>query len=127
MNMETPKKWFVYINDHHEGPYSVSEVKDKIASKLVGHESYVWCEGMGDWAVITSIPELAALLSVSASVATTTNMNTDDHPSNSLTSSLSTSLTTDTSEEATDPVHSDYVAPKTAVSTKRSPARIATT
>jgi hypothetical protein len=58
MNIETHKKWFVYVDDHHEGPYSLQEVALKKSQGIVTDETFVWCEGMGDWAVITGVTEL---------------------------------------------------------------------
>jgi hypothetical protein len=55
-NLET-KKWFVYIGDHHEGPFSVPEIQDKIISGGVQSNAYVWCEGMSDWQSMTDVPD----------------------------------------------------------------------
>ena len=58
MNMENEKKWFIYIGDHHEGPFSVEEVSEKKKSYEVNNESYVWCEGMNDWVMLSEVKEL---------------------------------------------------------------------
>jgi hypothetical protein len=59
MNIENEKKWFVYIGDHHEGPFSVLEVSERKNSGSVRDDSYVWCEGMNDWLMLSDVKELA--------------------------------------------------------------------
>jgi hypothetical protein len=63
MNMEIQKKWFVYVGDHHEGPFSVDEVRQKQIAGVVGKDSYVWAEGMADWQMLSQVQELANELS----------------------------------------------------------------
>ncbi len=58
MNTEIEKKWFVYVGDHHEGPFSIPEVIEKRSIGLVTDESYVWCEGMADWLMLSQVSEL---------------------------------------------------------------------
>jgi hypothetical protein len=58
MNMEIQKKWFIYIGDHHEGPFSAEEISQKLKSGEAKEESYVWCEGMADWQMFSSVNEL---------------------------------------------------------------------
>lgn len=59
MNNENDKKWFIYVNDHHEGPFTVTEVNEKKKIGLVTDQSYVWCEGMNDWNMLTEVKELS--------------------------------------------------------------------
>jgi hypothetical protein len=54
MNIENEKKWFVYVGDHHEGPFNANEVNEKKTAGLVNDESYVWCEGMSDWVMLSN-------------------------------------------------------------------------
>lgn len=56
--MELQKKWFVYMDDHHEGPFSPDEIYKKQKSGTVTQESYVWCEGMSDWQMLEQVAEL---------------------------------------------------------------------
>jgi len=58
MNPEIQKKWFIYIGDHHEGPFSIEEMSARQKAGQVKSESYVWCEGMADWQVLSSVTEL---------------------------------------------------------------------
>ena len=52
------KKWFVYLNDHHEGPFSVAEIFEKKTSGVVMSSThYVWCEGMKDWVLMDEVPD----------------------------------------------------------------------
>lgn len=53
------KKWFVYLGDHHEGPFSVDEVLQKENSGVIGRGSFVWCDGMPDWKPMQEVDELA--------------------------------------------------------------------
>lgn len=55
------KKWFVYMGDHHEGPFSLEEIQGKMQAGLVTASQYAWCEGMGDW---QQIPEVEAFQSI---------------------------------------------------------------
>ena len=63
MNMEIQKKWFIYINDQHQGPFSVDEVQQKLTSGQITQQNHVWCEGMSDWQVITQVASLMLELS----------------------------------------------------------------
>ena len=58
MNPEIQKKWFIYIGDHHEGPFSIEEMSARQKAGQVKSESYVWCEGMADWQMLSSVTEL---------------------------------------------------------------------
>ena len=64
MNTEIEKKWFVYIGDHHEGPFRVDEIQEKKKSGLISDESYVWCDGMPDWVMLSKISELKSFAQV---------------------------------------------------------------
>jgi len=58
MNSELQKKWFVYLSDHHEGPFSATELSQKQKTGTVNSQSYVWSEGMVDWKPLTEVGEL---------------------------------------------------------------------
>lgn len=60
------KKWFVYVSDHHEGPFSLADVQPKLAVGEVGRHSYVWCEGMGDWKPMHEVAAFEQLLGAGA-------------------------------------------------------------
>ena len=62
MDSMSEKKWFIYINDQNEGPFSVSELQEKLKNGQLTSESFVWAEGMEDWEQITHVPNLSALL-----------------------------------------------------------------
>jgi hypothetical protein len=55
------KKWFVYLGDHHEGPFSLAEMQTKMNARQVTLTHYVWCEGMSDWLPMTEVPQLQPL------------------------------------------------------------------
>ena len=52
MDPLTEKKWFLYINDHHEGPLSVSDIHERMKLGSAHQESFVWQEGMPTWQMI---------------------------------------------------------------------------
>jgi hypothetical protein len=54
------KKWFIYVQDHHEGPFTVDEIYQGIAEGRFSREGYVWAEGMKDWLPMGQVPEFAA-------------------------------------------------------------------
>jgi hypothetical protein len=56
------KKWFVYMGDHHEGPFSLSEVQVKVAQGVVHSQQYVWCDGMSDWLPMTQVTDFQSLV-----------------------------------------------------------------
>jgi len=69
MDAFNEKKWFVYIGDKHEGPFSLKEIEGKMSQGSVTNASYVWAEGMSDWKVMTDVPEFSSIASGSASAS----------------------------------------------------------
>jgi hypothetical protein len=63
------KIWFIYLTDHHEGPFTPAEVAEKIGQGAVTPQSLGWKDGMAEWVPIESIPELSAALSAPAGLA----------------------------------------------------------
>lgn len=51
----TEKKWFVYLGDHHEGPFSIDELQGKLTAGQVSTTQYVWCDGMTDWKLMSEV------------------------------------------------------------------------
>jgi hypothetical protein len=49
------KNWFIAINDHHEGPYSLSQLK---RDARLFPDTLVWREGFPDWTPARKVPEL---------------------------------------------------------------------
>ena len=58
MNVITEKKWFIYLQDHHEGPFSPEEIQEKITQGQLSPRNYIWTDGMQDWKVLDEIFEL---------------------------------------------------------------------
>ncbi len=56
------KKWFVYLTDHHEGPFSLDDIKGKLSLGQVNSQNYVWSEGMKDWEPMPTVPAFKPLL-----------------------------------------------------------------
>jgi len=69
MNTELQKKWFVYLGDHHEGPFNADELNQKQKNGQISLQSYAWSEGMADWKPILEINELSSELKKIQSVA----------------------------------------------------------
>ncbi len=61
MSTET-KIWFVYLSDHHEGPFTPEEVAEKVKQGVVNAQSLGWKDGMAEWVPLESIPELKSAL-----------------------------------------------------------------
>lgn len=57
------KKWFIYLGDHHEGPFSLQDIQGKMAQGALTRSSYVWAEGMPDWKVMSDVPAFESLVS----------------------------------------------------------------
>lgn len=53
------KKWFVYLGDHHEGPFSIADIQTMMADGHVSTANYIWCEGMGDWQLMSEVGAFA--------------------------------------------------------------------
>ena len=66
MDNANEQKWFVYIGDKHEGPFSVSDISQKIKEGTLTTEQYVWCEGMADWLPMLEVPDFKSLGSAPA-------------------------------------------------------------
>jgi hypothetical protein len=51
------KKWFIYVVDHHEGPFTVEEIWAGIDGGRFAKTGFVWADGMKDWVALTSLPD----------------------------------------------------------------------
>jgi len=51
-------KIFLSINGEVQGPYSIDEIKDRLASKKISLESYAWKESFVDWVRLSEIDGL---------------------------------------------------------------------
>ncbi|MEK6705594.1 MAG: DUF4339 domain-containing protein [Bdellovibrionota bacterium] len=56
------KKWFLYMADHHEGPFSLEEIKGKLSEGRASTLSYVWKEGMPDWQVMSDLTDFEEII-----------------------------------------------------------------
>ncbi|NBX76792.1 MAG: RDD family protein [Proteobacteria bacterium] len=50
--VEKEKIWFFLNGNHHEGPFSESEMKELIESKMINQDVLVWKEGMISWVAL---------------------------------------------------------------------------
>jgi hypothetical protein len=71
------KKWFVYLGDHHEGPFSLAEMQGKMNAGAVTSTHYVWCEGMGDWLPMTNVPQFESLIHARAAAVAVASSSSD--------------------------------------------------
>jgi predicted Zn finger-like uncharacterized protein len=55
-------EWYVAIGQAQVGPLPLGEVRKKWEAGDVGPDSLVWRPGMGDWAPLTTVAELAGFL-----------------------------------------------------------------
>jgi hypothetical protein len=51
------KKWFIYVGDHHEGPFTVEEIWAGIDGGAMSKAGFVWADGMKDWVALATLPE----------------------------------------------------------------------
>ena len=56
MRGDQEKIWFIYLSDHHEGPFSVDEILSKLTKGIITEEQYLWKEGMENWEPFHSLP-----------------------------------------------------------------------
>jgi hypothetical protein len=56
------KKWFVYLRNQQEGPFSLEEIESKLKSAQISTATYLWADGMPDWAPLhTALPGMMGL------------------------------------------------------------------
>lgn len=51
------KKWFIYVGDHHEGPFTVAEIWSGIEAGTFLQTAFVWADGMKEWAPLKETPD----------------------------------------------------------------------
>src|SRR5574341_21305 len=56
-------EWYVAIGEAQVGPLPIADVKRKWEQGDVGPDSLVWRPGMGDWSPLSTVAELASVLS----------------------------------------------------------------
>ncbi len=62
MDATHEKKWFVYMKDHHDGPFSLNEIEGQMSGGAVSPASYVWAEGMSDWTPMNTVSAFQSLI-----------------------------------------------------------------
>lgn len=63
------KIWFIYLTDHHEGPFTAEEIAAMSKAGQVSGASLAWKDGMPEWVPAETIPELGAAIGNAAAVA----------------------------------------------------------
>ena len=61
MENVTDKKWFLYLSDHQEGPFSFQEIESKYIHNQVSERTFVWGRGMDNWKTLTEIDDFSRL------------------------------------------------------------------
>jgi predicted Zn finger-like uncharacterized protein len=67
LELSTADEWYVAINGVPVGPVRMTELRRKAALGAVTDESLVWQEGLEEWRMVRSIPELSAVVREAAS------------------------------------------------------------
>lgn len=57
MDEFTSKKWYVYLGNRHEGPFSVEDISSQVGEGKLTQQTYVWAEGMTDWQPMTDLKD----------------------------------------------------------------------
>jgi hypothetical protein len=55
---ENQSGWYYTFNEEQRGPVLLDEIKEQLTRGRLTAESLVWKRGMGDWSVVSSVPEL---------------------------------------------------------------------
>ncbi|MFZ9594714.1 MAG: DUF4339 domain-containing protein [Bdellovibrionia bacterium] len=56
------KKWFVFVKEKHEGPFSIEELQTRLDAGLSLEHTYIWREGMPDWKIAANSPQFTEAL-----------------------------------------------------------------
>ncbi len=67
LELSSADEWYVAINGVPVGPVRMTELRRKAALGAVTDESLVWQEGLEEWRMVRSIPELSAIVREAAS------------------------------------------------------------
>lgn len=59
---ETDAEWYVGVEGNPQGPLTVPQLKERIASGGVDLTTLVWKDGFDDWCPLSQFPELAAIV-----------------------------------------------------------------
>lgn len=62
MEVQNDKKWFIYLLDHHEGPFSSDDIVAMIRQGRATSSHYVWRDGMADWEVLSTLSDFQGRL-----------------------------------------------------------------
>lgn len=58
--MDDARTWLVHSAEGSCGPYTASEIREFRAQGILDDQSYLWSEGMAEWARLADIPSFAA-------------------------------------------------------------------
>jgi predicted Zn finger-like uncharacterized protein len=51
--------WYVAVGEEQQGPYTTVQIREYIQTDQLDPESYMWRDGMEDWAPVAQVPEFA--------------------------------------------------------------------
>jgi hypothetical protein len=55
------RKWFVFVGDAHEGPYTTDDLLHKMDDGTLSSDDYVWSEEMSDWQLMKEVKNFESL------------------------------------------------------------------
>lgn len=55
-------KYYIAVNDKHEGPYEVAQLK----MMNISPDTFVWCEGMSEWKKASDVEEIRSVMIASS-------------------------------------------------------------
>ena len=54
--------YYVYVNGQQQGPFTSTQIVEKIAAKTIDKNAHVWKEGMAEWMPINKVNDLKNLI-----------------------------------------------------------------
>ena len=108
-------QWFLGVDDRQEGPFTVEQIREKLAAGTATGDTLCWKPGLSDWLEIAHTPDLAGLIVATPEPAPKPAPYLDRAPSVSL-SSLVTSELKVLEERPREEPREESIAPETAPS-----------
>ena len=54
-------QWYAVVNGSQGGPYQSSQLVEFYQTGMISAESFVWCDGMANWDMISNVSQLQSL------------------------------------------------------------------
>ena len=62
MDAQSGAVWFIFVDDHHEGPHAPEAILEFLRTGKLQADSYIWREGQADWQPLNQIEAFQAAL-----------------------------------------------------------------